>query len=118
MLKLLNSNNKELIAAKICDKVSKEDVENVHLLIHQILSKSEKVNFYLELQDFHGYEWEGLLADLKVESAHLSNYGNMAIVGDKKWKKWAAKATDLFTASEVKYFDLDEKKAAKEWIGF
>lgn len=117
MIQFLNSEKDNLIAAKVSDKVSREDVEKVHPLIHEILKKHEKVDFYLELQDFQGYEWEGLLADLKVDSAHLSDYGDMAIVGDKKWEKWAAKATDLFTASEVKYFDFKDRKAAKDWIG-
>jgi hypothetical protein len=117
MIQIFNSKKDNLIAAQISGKVSKEDVEKVNLLIHQILSKHEKVDFYLELQDFYGYEWEGLLADLKVDSAHLSDYGDMAIVGDKKWEKWAAKATDLFTASEVKYFDFKEQEFAKKWIG-
>jgi len=40
----------------------------------------------------------------------------MAFVGEKEWQQWAAKATDFFTSSEVKFFDLNEKEEAKRWI--
>ena len=40
----------------------------------------------------------------------------MAFVGEKKWQEFAAKVTDFFTSSEVKYFDLKDKEQAKNWI--
>jgi hypothetical protein len=118
MIQLLDSDKENLIAAKISGKISKEEVEKIHPLIHEIIDKNKKADFYLELNDFEGYEMEGLWADLKIDSAHINDYGEMVIVGEKKWHEWAAKATDVFTGSEVKYYDLDEKKEAKEWIGF
>lgn len=117
MIHILNSEKDNLIAAKISGKISKEEVQEIHSLIHKIINKNKKVGFYFELDDFHGYELEGLWADLKVDVAHLSDYGNMAIVGEEKWQEWAVKASDLFTGSEVKYFDLKDKEAAKNWIG-
>ncbi len=117
MIQLLNTRIDNLIAAKISGKITKGDVEKIHLLIHNIIKKGQKVHFYFEIEDFQGYEMEGLWEDLKTDAAHLSDYGKMAFVGDKKWQEWAAKATDLFTGSEVRYFDLQDKEEAKEWIG-
>ena len=102
----------------VCDKIKKEDVEKIHTIIHKILENHKKVDFYFELKNFKGYEFGGLWADLKVDTAHFSNYGKMAFVGERKWHEWAAKATDIFSESEVKSYELDEKKSAKEWIGF
>lgn len=117
MIYILNSEKDNLIAAKISGKISKEEVQKLHPLIHKIKDKNKKVDFYFELDDFQGYDLEGLWADLKVDAAQLSDYGNMAIVGEKKWEEWAVKATDFFTSSEVKYFDLKDKELAKDWIG-
>ena len=117
MIHFLNAEKDKQIAAKISGKITKEEVQKVHPLIHEIINKNKKADFYFELHDFHGYELEGLWADLKVDAAHLSDYGNMAIVGEKKRQEWAVKANDLFTASEVKYFGLNEKESAKNWIG-
>lgn len=116
MVHIIESEKDNLISAKISGTISKTDVEKIHPLIHNIIEKCKKVYCYFEMEDFHGYTLEGLWADLKVDSAHISDYGKMAIVGEKKWQEWAAKATDFFTSSEVKYFDLKNKEQAKTWI--
>ena len=115
-MQIMETKEENLIAAKISGKISKKDVERFHPLIHNTIEKGQKVDFYFELENFHGYKLEGLWEDLKVDTAHLSDYGKMAFVGDKKWQEWAAKATDLFTSSEVKYFDSQDKEEAKNWI--
>ena len=117
MIHVLNTENKKLIALEITDKIKKEDVERIHTLIYETLNNTKKVDSYFELKNFKGYEFGGLWADLWVDTAQFSDYGKMAFVGERKWHEWAAKATDIFSESEVKYFELDEKKSAKEWIG-
>ena len=116
MIQFLNSKKENLIALEVSGKVSKEDVEKIHPLIHDITIKNKKVDFYLELQDFHGYEIGGFWADIKIDSAHISDYGRMAIVGEKKWQELVTQASDLFTGSEVKYFDFKDIELAKAWI--
>tara|TARA_R110000868_G_scaffold116996_2_gene310917 strand:- start:2853 stop:3209 length:357 start_codon:yes stop_codon:yes gene_type:complete len=116
MIQIINTEKDNLISAKLSGKISKNDVEKIHPLIHKIIEKGKKVDFYLEMEDFEGYTLKGFWEDIKVDSAHISNYGKMAFVGEKKWQEWAAKATDFFTSSEVKYFDLKDKEQAKIWI--
>tara|TARA_R110002049_G_scaffold200130_1_gene370723 strand:- start:192 stop:548 length:357 start_codon:yes stop_codon:yes gene_type:complete len=116
MIQIINTEKDNLISAKLSGKISKNDVEKIHPLIHKIIEKGKKVDFYFEMEDFEGYTLKGFWEDIKVDSAHISNYGKMAFVGEKKWQEWAAKATDFFTSSEVKYFDLKDKEQAKIWI--
>ena len=116
MIQFLNSEKTNVIAAILEGKISKSDVESIHSRIHEILKSNQKVDFYFELQDFDGYTLKGIWADLKVDASHLSDYGKMAFVGEKKWQEWAAKATDFFTGSEIKYFDLKDKEQSKQWI--
>ena len=65
MINLLNSNRDNLIAVEVSGKLSKEEVENLHPLIDEIIAKNNKVDFYFELHDFYGYDLEGLWVDLK-----------------------------------------------------
>ena len=116
MIQFIETKKENLIAAKINGKISKTDVEKIHPLIHNIIEKGKKVDFYFEMDDFEGYTLKGFWEDIKVDSTHISEYGKMAFVGEKKWQEWAAKATDFFTSSEVKYFDLKDKEQAKIWI--
>lgn len=116
MIQIINTGKDNLISAKISGKISKNDVEKIHSLIHNIIEKGKKVDFYFEMEDYEGYTLKGFWEDIKVDSAHISDYGKMAFVGEKKWQEWAAKATDFFTSSEVKYFDLKDKELAKTRI--
>jgi hypothetical protein len=116
MIQINKTEKDNLISALISDKITKDDVEKIHSLIHIILENSDKVDFYFEMEDFEGYTLKGFWEDIKVDSAHISDYGKIAFVGEKKWQEWAAKATDFFTSSEVKYFDLENKEKAILWI--
>ena len=116
MIQILNSDKENLISAKLSGKISKEDVEKVHQSIHDIIKLNEKVDFYFEMDDFNGYTLKGFWEDIKTDAAHIDDYGKMAFVGDKKWQEWAAKATNFFTSSEVIFFELKNKEAAKNWI--
>ncbi|WP_373314912.1 MULTISPECIES: STAS/SEC14 domain-containing protein [Flavobacteriaceae] len=84
--------------------------------MHEILKNKSNVDLYFELEDFDGYTLKGFCEDIKVDSAHISDYAKMAFVGEKKWQEWVVKATDFFTSSEVKYFYLKDKELAKAWI--
>lgn len=117
MIENLNSNKNNIIAIQINGEIVKEEVEKLHERIHEITEKDNKVDFYVELNEFHGYSLDALWEGLKMDAAHINDYRNIAIVGEKRWHEWAAKATELFAGSEVKYFDLNDKEAAKNWIG-
>jgi len=116
MIQILKSERDNLISAKLSGKISKEEVEKIHAKIHMILKTHKKVDFYFEMKDFDGYTLKGFWEDIKVDSAHISDYGKMAFVGENKWQEWTAKATDFFTSSEVKFFDLKDNEQAKIWI--
>ena len=96
MIQIINTEKDNLISAKISGEISKNDVEKIHPLIHNIIEKGKKVDFYFEMEDFEGYTLKGFWEDIKVDSAHISDYGKMAFVGEKKWQEWVAKATDFF----------------------
>ena len=116
MLQKINLEQENLIAAKISGKLTEQDMRKLHPLFHNIIEKGHKVDFYFEMEDFEGYTLKGFWEDLKIDSAHLGDYGKMAFVGNKKWQEWAAKATDFFTGSEVKFFEKTNKENALEWI--
>jgi hypothetical protein len=116
VIELLDFEQKYLVAAKISGKLNEQDIKKIHPLIHDILECGRKVNFYFEVDEFEGYTIKGLWRDLKIDSAHMSEYGKMAFVGDKKWHEWAVKATDFFTTSDVRFFEIDQQNEALSWL--
>ena len=55
--------------------------------------------------------WEDTKFDLKLE-----NIEQLAIVGDKKWKKGMAMFCKPFTSAKIKYFDHGRVGEGAEWI--
>ena len=116
MIQILNSEKDNLVSAKLSGKISKSDVEKIHQRIHSIIKTNKRVDFYFEMEDFDGYTLKGFWEDIKTDTTHISDYGKMAFVGEKKRQEWAIKATDFFTSSEPRYFEMAEKQEALIWI--
>lgn len=117
MINVLDWSKENILAFQVKGKITKEEIERLQPLIHKIIDKDQKVHFYMEIDDFSGYKDIGALwADLKIDVAHISHYGKIAVVGDKKWEEWATKATGFFTNSEARFFEPHEKEEAKQWI--
>lgn len=38
------------------------------------------------------------------------------MVGEKKWQVWMTQLMKPFTSAEIKYFDIENEQAAKDWI--
>ncbi|HUH27798.1 MULTISPECIES: STAS/SEC14 domain-containing protein [Bacteroidota] len=115
MLQIIELKEKNIVATNASGKLRKEDIEKIHPLIHTILDKGMKVRWYFEMKDFTGWD-PGLLEDLKMDTAHAKDYEKIAMVGDKKWQNWITQFMKLFTNAEIKYFNIDQKEEAKNWI--
>lgn len=85
MLQLVNTTKDNLVATILEGKIFKTDVKLIHSRIDEILKSNQKVDFYFEMKDFHSYDLQGLRADIEVDASHLSDYGRMTFVGEKKW---------------------------------
>ena len=52
MVQIINLEQEHLIAAKIKGRLTEKDMEKMHPLIHNIIEKGHKVDFYCEMEDF------------------------------------------------------------------
>jgi len=78
MLQIIELKEKNIVATKASGKLRKEDIEKIHPLIHAILDKGMKVRWYFEMVNFTGWDLPGLWEDLKMDTAHATDYEKMA----------------------------------------
>jgi hypothetical protein len=116
MLETIELKEKNIVVTKASEKLKKEDIEKIHSLICTILNKGIKVRWYFEMENFTGWDLPGFWEDIKMNTAHAHEYERIAMVGDKKWEEWVSQFMKLFTNAEIKYFNIDQKKEAKNWI--
>jgi len=123
MLQLLDLTQKNIIATKANDLLGIKDYQKIHPLIHNIINAGKKVRWYFEMDDCShsntiGF-WEDALPEVnygEMNFTHSDDIEKVAIVGNKKWEKWMRSIMKPFSKARVKYFDLDDRQTAFEWI--
>lgn len=123
MLQILATTQKNIIATKANDILGISDYEKIHPLIHNIISKGEKVRWYFEMEDClisdtFGFCEDGII-ELnygKMNFTHSGDIERIAIVGKMKWRDWMQSVMKPFNQAIIRYFSLAEKEKAMEWI--
>lgn len=116
MIQILEFTKNNIIATRAEDNLTETDIQKIHPLIHNIVNREQNVRWYFEMENFSGWNIKGLWEDIKMDLSHAENYEKIAMVGEKKWQDWITQFMKPFTNAEIRYFDLEEKNEAKEWI--
>ena len=106
----------KLIQVDLTGKLSSEDYEHFVPLVEQKIQQFGKVKMLVVLQDFHGWDASALWDDIKFDAKHFRDIERLALVGDSRWEKGMAVFCKPFTSAKVKYFDISELAAAREWV--
>jgi hypothetical protein len=105
-----------VVGLKLSGKLHDEDFRQFVPTMETILTAAGKVRLFLQFEDFHGWDLQAAVDDLKFSLKHYSGFERIAMVGDRKWEKWMANLFKPFTKAKVKYFDRLEVDAAWKWL--
>ena len=106
----------KVLEVKASGKLSKEDYALFVPAVDRMIEQIGKVKFLFVMHDFHGWEMGAVWEDTKFGMKHFRDIEKIAMVGDKTWEKWMATICRPFTMSAIKYFDVSEEEAAREWL--
>ena len=104
------------VGFKMSGKLHDEDYKKFVPVVDAELAKEGKVNVLAVFHDFHGWDLRALWDDIKFSATHCTKIKRIALVGDKAWEKWMATVCKPFTLAAIRYFDVSEIEAAKEWL--
>lgn len=68
------------------------------------------------LEDFQGWEIAALWQDLKFDVRHARDFSRIAVLGDSTLEEWGTALSKPFFGAEMKYFDLQQRAAARAWL--
>jgi len=105
-----------VLATVINGMLTDDEIDLLHKKLHEILQSDDKARWYFEMNDFDVWLAKGLWEYLKTDANHADNYEKIAMVGEKKWQNWISQLMKPFASAEIKYFDLEDKELAKQWI--
>ncbi|WP_346837511.1 STAS/SEC14 domain-containing protein [Microbulbifer sp. SAOS-129_SWC] len=101
---------------KAVGRLTHDDYRQITPLIDFALRevKAPRVRALMDVREFDGWELRAAWDDFKLGLKHGSEFSRVALLGDEKWQKTAARIANWFVAGEVRYFqDADE---ALEWL--
>lgn len=116
MVNLLEETHERVVATKVSGKLDMEDYKQLFPLIKETIDQYGKFRWYIELEDFQGWNWQSIWQEIKMDIQHFSDLEKLAIVGDKDWEERILEALKHVSRAEVKYFPILEKKIARSWI--
>ena len=118
MIEILES-PKHLVAMKISDSITAEDIDQAYKVTDEALKANELVSFFAEIDDSMGFTVEGLLKDLWKglgQLGRLGKYYRAAVVTDKGWIATMARVEGLvFSSIDVRVFEPAERSKALAW---
>ncbi|CAN5479491.1 hypothetical protein BH23BAC4_BH23BAC4_16540 [soil metagenome] len=116
MIERLPESTATVFAYKVTGKVTRDEYDQVRAELEHAIAEHGSVRALIDATDWTGVEPSVLWEDLKFSTKHLNDFARMALVGNKKWERWAAKASDYITKGEVRFFDSAQRGEALAWI--
>ncbi len=115
-IELKEENGGKLASVCVSGKLTKHDYEHFAPEVEAMIKKHGKIDFLLNMHEFHGWDAGALWEDIKFDMHHFNQIGRIAMIGDSKWEKWMSAFCRPFTTAKVKYFEKDQLKEADAWI--
>lgn len=116
MMQITTSDDSNIIYTTSTGKLDRRDYEKLIPLAEAKIARHGKVRWYFEMQDFHGWNLDTFVKDLKFDFKHAHHFEKVAMVGDRKWEEWMAKLMKAFISADIRYFKVSDKQLADHWI--
>ena len=104
------------VELSLLGKLTHEDYELFVPMIDKAMQETPDVKMAMlaDMRELEGWEARAAWDDFRFGLNHRSDFKKLAIVGDARWQKLAAKITDWFVSGETRYFETRE--AALAWL--
>ena len=100
-------NNDFFLSFRVIGKLTHEDYEKITPMINSALEGVDdpSINVFIDGSELEGWQLRAAWDDFKLGLKHGREFNKVAILGTKKWQKYASKLASWFVSGEVKYFE-------------
>ena len=116
MIQVISNMPVGTIGLRASGKISEEDYRDVLVPTINAAMEQGKVRLLYVLEDEAGYKPGAVWADTKMWFKNLKGWERLAIVSDADWLENAVKAFGWLMPGEVKVFESDDVRDAKQWL--
>ncbi|WP_371193180.1 STAS/SEC14 domain-containing protein [Glaciecola sp. SC05] len=109
-------NNNLYLFIKVIGKLTHDDYQTITPMLNGALEgiNTPEVNVLFDAIELEGWELRAAWDDLKLALSHGKKFKKIAILGGKKYLKYASSIGTWFTSGEIKNFD--DATNAYQWL--
>lgn len=101
---------------RVMGELAREDYPPFISEFQKLLARHSKLRILLDMSALEGWSADALWPELKFDAKHFSEIERLAAVGNKAWESGLMKMAKPFTSAEIRYFDVAESGAARDWL--
>lgn len=105
-----------VVEIKVDGAISQEQFEEIAGKLEARIALHGKVRLLEEIRGLGGIDPSTFWDDLKFSLRHLNDFSRCAVVTDRRWIEWFAKAVDPFVACEIRHFPPEQIEGARRWL--
>ena len=106
MFEVLPESRGQRFFVKASGKLTDADYQDLLPRLESAIAGFGPLRMFIDMEDFRAIELQ----------AAWNDFERVAIVGDKRWEELSAKAFDLITEGDFRYFDGADRGRARAWI--
>lgn len=116
MIKIEHDRDNYLVC-RVSGRLTRADYEAaVPELENEVQLHAAPLRLMIVLEGFKGWDIGGLWEELGFDVKHGNDFGRIAVLGDSAMEEWGTLLSKPFFGSEVRYFDLKDRAAARAWL--
>lgn len=116
MIRYQEDPSSHVVEITVDGAISREEFEVVAGKLEAVMALHGKVRLLEEIRSLGGIDPSTFWDDLKFSLRHLNDFSRCAVVTDKRWIEWFAKAVDPFVACEIHHFPPERIDDARRWL--
>ena len=105
-----------IVELRLSGKLHRDDTRDVIPQLEKVFEDTGCVRVLVDMTDLRTWIPGILWGDLPVEALRYPHLDRIAVVGDRRWQDAMATFSRPFRHARVRYFDLGEVEAAREWL--
>jgi hypothetical protein len=105
-----------IVIVRATGRLTKQDHAQFAERMELVIERWGRLRMMFVMEDFDGWDPASAWEELKFELKHRRNLKRVAVVGEKTWERWAARFSELFTGTDVKFYDSSQADEAHAWI--
>ena len=116
MFEVLPQSEGKIVGIRATGTLTDADYADLMPKLEERIVEHRRIRLLVDLEGFEGWDLLAAWDDFTFGMTHWHQFEKMAIVGDRTWEETAAKAMDLLMRSEVRFFEIQNRDAAWDWI--